>query len=96
MLANEDDDEDTQLGIFTNACFICFFLKKWAVLGLFILFSSFIFNHKFYRKTVDISGIRTRIVGAESKHADHLTTTTALTTIKEAGVGPFLKKFCFK
>ena len=29
------------------------------------------------KKTVGVSGIRTRIVGVEGKHADHLTTTTA-------------------
>ena len=35
------------------------------------------FKHKFYRKTVDVSGIQTRIVGIEGKHADHLTPNTA-------------------
>ena len=32
----------------------------------------------FTEKTIDVSGIRTRIDGSEGKHADHLTTTTAL------------------
>ena len=36
----------------------------------------FIFNN-FYRKIVDSSGIRTRIVRVEGEHADHLTTTRA-------------------
>ena len=31
----------------------------------------------FYRKIVDFSGIRTRIVRVEGKHADYMTTTTA-------------------
>ena len=52
------------------------FFKKWAYPGLF-LFIFVLFKHKFYRKTVGVSGIRTRIVGVEGKHADHLTTTTA-------------------
>ena len=29
------------------------------------------------KKSVDVSGIQTRIVRAEGKHADHMTTTTA-------------------
>ena len=37
-----------------------------------------LFNNNFYRKIVDFSGIRTRIVDAGGKHADHLTTTSAL------------------
>ena len=41
------------------------------------LFIFVLFNHKFYRKNVGVSGNRTRIVGAEGEHADHLTTTTA-------------------
>ena len=40
------------------------------------LFSSFS-NTNFTEKTVGFSGIRTRIVGVEGKHADHLTTTMA-------------------
>ena len=44
---------------------------------LFCLFS-FFSNTFFTEKTVDASGIQTRIVGVEGKHADHLTTTTAL------------------
>ena len=35
-------------------------------------------KHKYYRKTVGVSRIQTRIVGLEGEHADHLTTTTAL------------------
>ena len=56
----------------------CFFLKKWAITDLF-LFIFVLFKHKFLqKKTVDFSGIRTRIVGVECKHADHLTTTAAM------------------
>ena len=39
---------------------------------LFLFFS----NTNFTEKTEDVSGIQTRIVGVEGKHADHLTTTT--------------------
>ena len=42
---------------------------------LFVYFHSF--QQQFYRKIVDLSGIRTRFVGVEGEHADHLTTTTA-------------------
>ena len=49
---------------------------KWANHGLF-LFIFILFKHKFYRKTVGVSGIRTEIIGVEGEHADHLTTTTA-------------------
>ena len=42
---------------------------------LLVYFRSF--QQQFYRKIVDLSGIRTRIVGVEGEHADHLTTTTA-------------------
>ena len=43
---------------------------------LFVYFRSF---QTIYRiKTVDYSGIRTRIDGVEGKHSDHLTTTIAL------------------
>ena len=44
---------------------------------LFCFFCSFL-NTNFTGKTVDVSGIRTRIVGVEGEHTDHLTTTTAL------------------
>ena len=39
---------------------------------------SFFSNTNFTEKIVDISGIRTGIVGGEDEHADHLTNTTAL------------------
>ena len=52
-------------------------IKKYANPGLFFVF----FEHKFYRKTVDVSGIRTWIVGKEGKHGDHLGNTTAHTKI---------------
>ena len=34
-------------------------------------------NTNFTEKNVSVSGIRTRIIGAEGEHADHLTATTA-------------------
>ena len=37
----------------------------------------FVFKHNFFRKTVDISGIGTRIAGVEGEHADHSIITTA-------------------
>ena len=43
-----------------------------------LLFIFVFIKHNLYRKTVGVSGIRTRIVGVEGEHADHLTTTTAL------------------
>ena len=41
---------------------------QWAIPGLFCSFSFFSNN---LQKTVDFSGIRTRIVGIDGKHADH-------------------------
>ena len=38
---------------------------------------SFFSNTNFTEKIVGFSGFRTRIVGVEGEHADHLTTTTA-------------------
>ena len=52
------------------------FLLKWANPGLF-LFIFILFKHKFYRKTVGFSRIRTQIIRVECEHADHLATTTA-------------------
>ena len=46
-----------------------------AITGLF-LFIFTIFKHKFDRKTVDVSRIRTRIVRVDGKYADQLTITT--------------------
>ena len=46
------------------------------------MFIFVLFKHNLYRKTVGISGIRTRIVGVEGEHADHLTTTTAQVRLK--------------
>ena len=43
---------------------------------LFVYFCSF--QTHIYRKTVDVSKIRSQIVVVEGEHADHLTTTTAL------------------
>ena len=45
------------------------------------LFTFVLFKHNITEKTVDFSGIRTQIIGLEGKHADHLTTTTALPNI---------------
>ena len=52
------------------------FLKKWANHGLFLIIFV-LFKHKFFRKTVGVNRIRTRIIGVEGEHADHLTTTSA-------------------
>ena len=62
--------------IFTRVCLLCFYKKKWANPGLFFVYFRF-FKHNNTEKTVGFSGIRTRIVGVEGEHADHLTTTTA-------------------
>ena len=51
-------------------------LIKWANPGLF-LFIFILFKHKFTNKTLGFSRIRSRIVGYEGEHDDHLTTTTA-------------------
>ena len=56
---------------FYNGCFY-----KWANPDLF-LFIFGLFKHKFYRKTVGVSGIRTWIVRLQGDHADNLTTTTS-------------------
>ena len=42
-------------------------------MALFFVFS----NTNCIEKTAGVSGIRTRIVGVEGEHADHLTTATA-------------------
>ena len=52
-------------------------LLKWANDGLFFSLFLFFANTNVTERAVDVSGIRTRIVGIEGKHADHLTTTTA-------------------
>ena len=60
--------------------FISIFLKNGPTPAS-ILFIFVLFKHKFNRKTIVVSGIRTRIVDrsrrVEGEHADHLTTTTA-------------------
>ena len=53
------------------------FLKKMGQPQHLFCFFLFFSNTKFSVKTVDFSGIRTRIVGLEGEHAGHLTTTTA-------------------
>ena len=50
---------------------------KWANPGLF-LFIFVHYKHKFYRKAVGFSRIRTRNVEVEGEHADHLNTTAVL------------------
>ena len=42
------------------------------------MFIFVLFKHNITERTVDFSGIQTRIVGVEGKHAYQLTTTTAL------------------
>ena len=46
---------------------------------IFVYFSSF---QQLYRKNVDFSGIRTRIVGMNGQHSDHLITTAAQHFVK--------------
>ena len=46
---------------------VFFFLKKNGPTPAFFMFIFILFKHKFYRKTVDASGIRTRIVGANKR-----------------------------
>ena len=58
----------------TQNLYFTFF--KWANPGFF-LFIFILFKHKFYRKNVGFSLIRTRIVRVEGELADHLTNTTA-------------------
>ena len=55
----------------------------WLLARLPFLFIFVPFKHKFSRKTLGFSGIRTRIVGIEGKHADHLTTTTTQIVSKQ-------------
>ena len=50
-------------------------LKNGPTPASFCLFS-FFSNSNFTEKTLDVSGIRTRIVGVEGKYADHWTTNT--------------------
>ena len=57
---------------------ITFFLKHKMDQPRPLLFFFVLFKHKFYRKIVGFSRIRTWIVGVEGEHADPLTTTTAL------------------
>ena len=52
-----------------------FFIKNGPTPASFCLFF-ILFKYKLIEKTVDVNRIRTRIVGAECEHADHLTTTT--------------------
>ena len=52
------------------------------------VYFSFVSNQKFYRiKTVNFCRIRTRIVGIEGKHADHLTNEffSRITYIQQVG-----------
>ena len=48
---------------------LCLYFK-WGNPSLF-LFIFVLFKYKFYRKSVDFSGIWTRIVGVEGEHDDH-------------------------
>ena len=51
-------------------------LKKLII--VYVLFTLVHFKHKIFRKTVGVSGNRTRIVRVEGEHADHLTNTSSL------------------
>ena len=67
----------TEFAVFIIPCKqVCTVFKNGLTPAYFLVFIFGIFKHKFYRKTVGVSGIRTRIVGVEGKHDDHLTTTT--------------------
>ena len=67
-----DIEKDPSLMFF----YFCCFFKMGHPRPLFVYFRSF---QTIYRiKTVDFSGIRTRIIGIEGEHADHLTSTIAL------------------
>ena len=57
-------------------------------LASFLLFSVFS-NTNFTEITVGVTGIQTRIVNVEGKHADHLTTTTAPKNIDSLLKQPF-------
>ena len=46
---------------------------------LAFLFIFVLFQRNFYSKNVGFSGSRTRIVGVQGEHADHLSTTTICT-----------------
>ena len=50
--------------------------EKFKIPASFSLFS--LLSNHIQNKSVDFSEIRTRIVGVEGKHADHLTITTTL------------------
>ena len=52
-------------------------LLKWANPGLFFVYFRSFQTPILHKKTVGFSAIQTRIVGIESEHGDHLTTTTA-------------------
>ena len=58
---------------------------KWASFSLFSFFS----NTNGTEKTVGFSGIRTKIVGVEGEHADHLTTTFVVTGFQQTCVSAF-------
>ena len=55
--------------VYRQILFCNFFLKLGQPRPLFVYFRSF--QQQFYRKIVDFSGNRTRIVGVEGEHADH-------------------------
>ena len=57
------------------------YLKMGQTRPLLFIFRSFQINIFQKKKLLVYSGIRTRIVGVECKHADHLTTTTAHTQV---------------
>ena len=63
--------------IFLNQTLISLFKNGPTPASFFVYFCSFQ-TQNLQKKTVGFSGIRTRIVRVEGKHADHQTTTTAL------------------
>ena len=57
-----------------------YLLFNWAISGLFLVV--FVHFKQLYRiKTIEFSGIQTRIVVVEGKHADHLTTALYLPSL---------------
>ena len=56
--------------------------------SLFCLFRSF--QQQLYRKVVDFSGIRIRIIRVQGEHADHSATTK---TLRSGFSSPYIKEF---
>ena len=77
MQAQGKINDAWRIKVMTEQClvYLSIFFKVGQPRPLFVYFRSF--QTQYYRKTIGFSRIRTRIVGVEGEHADHLTTTTA-------------------